>query len=210
MGRGGPLAETCAGRVTVGKYDDSAWPVTGQALAGQRRIDPRAPPVRLNREKETAMKFAGALTLALVAASAEARPLRLNPPKEFDHPYTGYLITQIAKDQDEVRRLCNAKFTQGIAPACSYRVAPDKRNPLGSCTIIMLPEEQLEALGLPLYLIWRHEIAHCNGWPGDHNGARPFYEWATEEVPPAEKATGGGWTRALDPKCYESPPGPGC
>ena len=85
-----------------------------------------------------------------------------------------------------MRRLCNVKFTLlgGLAPACSYRVAPDKRNPLGSCTIVILPEEQLEALGLPHYLIWRHEIAHCNGWPGDHKGALPFEEWAADEAPP--------------------------
>ena len=27
----------------------------------------------------------------------------------------------------------------------------------------------------PLEVNLRHEIGHCNGWKGDHEGARPWY-----------------------------------
>jgi hypothetical protein len=129
----------------------------------------------------------------------QRKPLRLNPPPEYDHPYTGYLIVQTARDQDEVRRLCNTKFTLGVALACSYRREPDTLYPKGSCTVVILPEAQLTAAGLPLDLIWRHEIAHCNGWPGDHKGALPI--WALIHPPdvtpddtdtPTEPPRGGG------------------
>jgi hypothetical protein len=30
-------------------------------------------------------------------------------------------------------------------------------------------------------MVMRHETAHCNGWPGDHPGALPYEEWASDD-----------------------------
>jgi hypothetical protein len=114
--------------------------------------------------------------LANPAAAAGPRDM-LVPPPEFDYPYRGELTIVDALDQEQVRAKCpGAKFTIGVALACAIRW------PL-SCTIVLAPEADLKAAGLPLDLVMRHELAHCNGWPSDHRGARQFHDWA-EEVKP--------------------------
>jgi hypothetical protein len=42
----------------------------------------------------------------------------------------------------------------------------------------MAPDDVITKAGFPPELIKRHEIAHCNGWPGDHRDARVFEDWA--------------------------------
>lgn len=41
------------------------------------------------------------------------------------------------------------------------------------CRVIILADAVIEALGFttPEFVL-RHEIAHCNGWPATHIGAR--------------------------------------
>jgi hypothetical protein len=36
----------------------------------------------------------------------------------------------------------------------------------------MAPDADIIAAGHLPWVVKRHEIAHCNGWPGDHSGAR--------------------------------------
>ena len=43
-----------------------------------------------------------------------------------------------------------------------------------SCLVIYAPDEEIIRFGLSFDIIHRHEIAHCNGWPGDHRGVLPF------------------------------------
>jgi hypothetical protein len=120
----------------------------------------------------------GLLTLALAAAPAAAEPrLLILAPPEYDHPYKGTLTWQMAHDQQQVRDACpKVAFKLGVALACSLRW--EKEN---ACLIVLAPEEDMKKAGLPLEMIKRHEIAHCNGWPADHKGALPFEDWA---VPP--------------------------
>lgn len=114
------------------------------------------------------------LAITLLAAPAAALDYIL-PPKEYDHPYTGRLEVVEAHSQDHVRELCaGTKFGVKIgALACSLRWAD-------RCQIVVAPDA-IKAKGFALHAVMRHEIAHCNGWPGDHKGALPYEEWATDE-----------------------------
>jgi hypothetical protein len=130
----------------------------------------------------------GSLTLALTlaATSAAAEPNRILPPIEYDHPYGGELTIFQAKDQAQVRTMCPyAKFPPIGALGCALR------HPNGSqCWVILAPAADLVAAGYTTELAKRHEIGHCNGWPGDHGGALPYEEWGatdktdTPTVPP--------------------------
>jgi hypothetical protein len=106
-------------------------------------------------------------------AAVKPPPLRLNPPEHYDHPYNGPLVVTVARDETHVRELCpSAKFTLGVALGCSVRHVTE------GCWVVLAPEAVISAAGFPPELVKRHEIAHCNGWPADHRGARPFVDWA--------------------------------
>jgi hypothetical protein len=121
------------------------------------------------------------LALALIATPATAgstkpRDMRLVLPPEYDHQYDGELVI-VDANQQLVRDKCpNAKYTLGVALGCAHRGAT-------YCWIYLAPKVDMKAAGFPRDLILRHEIAHCNGWPGDHRGARPFEDWAQDPVP---------------------------
>ena len=130
------------------------------------------------------MRTAIALTaLALAATAADGKPLQLMPPPEYDRPYTGQKLDMVeARDQDHVRQLCpRAVFGITIgALACSMRHSAD------NCTIIMSPAA-IKAAGVPMDVVFRHEVAHCNGWSADHKGALFYDEWAEAPGPKLPK-----------------------
>lgn len=109
--------------------------------------------------------------------------LRLIPPPEYDHPYTGQLTVVQARDQDHVGQLCpGVKFGPELgALACSYA---DRL----SCTIVISPDAYLKAKGLHRGLVMNHELAHCNGWPGNHPGALPYHDWGLPDLDALEEA----------------------
>jgi hypothetical protein len=124
---------------------------------------------------KTAIALLALAIAAAAGAAADQTPLRLIPPKEYDHPYTkGTLIVSIASRQEEVRQACpGAPFHPQIgALGCSYAKASF------GCWVVLAPPEVITAAGFPPELVRRHEIAHCNGWPADHSGARVFVDWA--------------------------------
>jgi hypothetical protein len=117
------------------------------------------------------------------AAAQSTPPKRelLVPPPEYDYPYKGELVVRHVS-QKEVREACpSAKYTLGVALGCAHRWPT-------SCHIILAPEADMKAAGYPPELVLRHEIAHCNGWPGDHPGARPFWDWADISSDPVMNA----------------------
>jgi hypothetical protein len=99
--------------------------------------------------------------------------LYLTPPLEYDHPYSGELITVVVDSQDKVRELCpGAKFNPNIgAIACARRGINSDQ---GKCWIIIANDELITSLGHIPDRVRDHEIAHCNGWPADHRGALAF------------------------------------
>jgi hypothetical protein len=89
------------------------------------------------------------------------------PPEEFDRPFNGRVIIQEARDSDEVRKLC-PKAAFMIRPlGCSFRIQGTYY-----CGIVKVPDEQIRDAGHDPAIFMRHEIGHCNGWGGDHKGAR--------------------------------------
>jgi hypothetical protein len=135
----------------------------------------------------------GSLTIALplIVTAATAADYIL-PPKEYDHPYAGRVEVIEARDQGHVRELCGpgAKFGKIGALACSQKW-PDR------CRIVVSPSA-LKAAGFALHVAMRHEIGHCNGWPGDHTGALPYEEWVTDDTR-ATRNCGLGVGRPCEP-----------
>jgi hypothetical protein len=85
------------------------------------------------------------------------------PPAEFDHPYTGKLTVLKEDNYVFIRHVCSDTKNP---IACSFRTYDDKTGETLSCLIILGPDVWGDERVL------RHEMAHCNGWPGDHPGAR--------------------------------------
>lgn len=98
----------------------------------------------------------------LIAAAAalclgtSATGSTLEPPARFDHPYDGPVELQYLPKAD-IRRECGQdKFTSG----CAWVEG-------GTChVLIALYTPKVSVARRPVLV--RHEIAHCNGWPGDH------------------------------------------
>jgi hypothetical protein len=99
-----------------------------------------------------------------IAQHAVIKPLAVLPPVEYDRPYTGTLVTTRTQDQAQTRYLCQP-IPFPLALGCAYRF------PTG-CWVIISPDNVIAAAGLSFDIVTRHEIAHCNGWPPDHRGAR--------------------------------------
>ena len=103
------------------------------------------------------------------------------PPVEYDHPYSGQLTITRLKTEDEVRERCiGATFNFGRAVGCNLRYVNWR------CDIFIASDEVLATVGLDYETTLRHEIGHCNGWPGDHRGAR----YLNEPYPGAPPPTG--------------------
>lgn len=118
------------------------------------------------------------LWAALVPGRKKREGLRLIPPVQYDHPYDGpgELTVVQASSQDEVRRLCpNAVWPPAGAYGCQMMTS-------SGCYVVIAPETDMKRVGLTKDITLRHEIAHCNGWPGDHRGALPIEDWATDEL----------------------------
>jgi hypothetical protein len=87
------------------------------------------------------------------------------PPVEFDHPYEGNLI-EVRADKDEIASSCPEISRLG----CAWRINSQW------CRIVIANDDIIEAAGLTFEIVRRHEIGHCNGWPGDHQGIPPHIE----------------------------------
>jgi hypothetical protein len=118
--------------------------------------------------------------VAVIAAAwsaAQAQFLYL-PPAEYDHPYGGEL---------KIIRVASQIAAKAACPniprvfSCAL-VAPQK------CVIFLLSDEGLKELGFNPEYVLKHEIAHCNGWPGNHRGARTEAEYERAHQVDAEAA----------------------
>lgn len=91
------------------------------------------------------------------AGSQVPRPGPQDPPSRYDYPYPGKLRTFMGPESF-IRRNCGL-----WAWACTMEPAG------GVCTIY------IQELGPKVNLagqkaLIRHEVGHCNGWPGNHPG----------------------------------------
>jgi hypothetical protein len=97
-----------------------------------------------------------------VQAVPAIKPIPL-PPVEFDHAYGGQLVVTKFNDYSLIRMICKDVPT---AIACSYRTYKTASGEPISCLILLGPKVHNDERAL------RHEMGHCQGWPGDHPGAR--------------------------------------
>lgn len=93
------------------------------------------------------------------------RAILVLPPLEYDHPYHGRTMTVTEKSQDEIRQACPKVPFTNTALACTFIRQT-------SCDILIAPEAEIKAAGYSKNLVLRHEVGHCNGWSGKHDGAR--------------------------------------
>jgi hypothetical protein len=92
------------------------------------------------------------------------------PPAEYDHTYNGALQITIAATDAELHARCRfdpETIKNKYMMACAT-------HPNGGCHVIMLPDDVIRATGWTTGLLLRHELAHCNGWPGDHPNIRAY------------------------------------
>ena len=73
------------------------------------------------------------------------------PPPRFVHPYMGHLEVRYVP-YEVANDIC--PFSQG-ARGWGCAIVRD-----GSCLVILVDGASEDVL--------RHEVAHCNGWPGEH------------------------------------------
>jgi hypothetical protein len=115
---------------------------------------------------------------------------RIFPPAEYDHYYEGDLTIKIVDTLQELHDICQLEGTKLLA--CSTRNH-------SSCIIVMVRDEIMRQRNWTTGMLLRHEMGHCNGWPGDHPGERaiswPTTHWAPEaqrvKIPlPTERPTG--------------------
>jgi hypothetical protein len=98
----------------------------------------------------------------------------LIPPPEYDRPYTGTLTIERVTDPAAVQMLC-PNLGGGEHFGCA-KVAKD----LSWCNVYIVSDafinkrsnEVTTLFGHSYENFLQHEIAHCNGWPGDHPNAR--------------------------------------
>jgi hypothetical protein len=101
------------------------------------------------------------------------------PPIEYDHYYEGDLTIIVVDTIEEIRAICNL-------PLSPYLLACSKRN-ARSCVIHMVADSVMRTKGWTTGLLLRHEIGHCNGWSGKHEGERALSMPTTHWVPANER-----------------------
>jgi hypothetical protein len=121
---------------------------------------------------------------------------RVFPPAEFDHAYTdGPTIMITMSDVNAFKVICTHSLFNGIkypAVGCAYMLKK-------ACLVIMASKDAALRMGLNVHKDdtgVRHEIAHCNGWAGDHLGGRtreqagraPYNVMAKTDCDVAQKA----------------------
>jgi hypothetical protein len=90
------------------------------------------------------------------------------PPVEFDYPYTGkHLTIETVATREELKPICGNAFTKWTL-ACAFSYGNT------FCRIVIVEESIIKAYGWTKELVMRHEMGHCNGWPKDHPGERPY------------------------------------
>lgn len=103
------------------------------------------------------------------------------PPEQYDHFYDGDLTIKIVPDLVSLNAACSIDpDKQPNVLACAWHNAK-------SCVIYMVDDRVMREKGWNTGILLRHEIGHCNGWPGDHPGRRALPWPVTHLVPPEER-----------------------
>jgi len=107
----------------------------------------------------------GIAALFLATGTAHAQDLwTFRPSPEYDHPFDGLVMVQRAS-KEYIRKRCPSENSM----ACAIKFY-SKTGTVVACLLILPSDDFLSTLGRELKELYRHEIAHCNGWPGHHDG----------------------------------------
>ena len=98
---------------------------------------------------------------------AEPDDYRILPPAAFDYDFPGVIIEKTATSKDDMAQWCAPNPKASIAMGCSTW-ALRMPNSHKTCWIYYAPDWYLQKYKVSQDAVRRHEIAHCNGWPGDH------------------------------------------
>ena len=101
------------------------------------------------------------LVLIIVLLATPAMAQNVIPPAQYDVLYQGKLTLERSSSQSDIRISCPYSpflFLLG----CSRHIGE------GECYILMADDGFITALGMLPEMVFRHEIAHCNGWPQSH------------------------------------------
>jgi hypothetical protein len=123
-------------------------------------------------EELTLKQMFDRLDAALARAAMPKGPQRLMPPAKYDHAYRGELSVTYVESQKDIVRLC-PKTGFALKLGCAYMTSPQAADgAYAKCRVILVDDGVVRAGGHLPETVYRHEIAHCNGWPDDHAGAR--------------------------------------
>jgi hypothetical protein len=77
------------------------------------------------------------------------------------------LVVIVAQSLDEMAELCYPHPRAGKLLGCSFHFFHSVTSK-PRCYVYIAPEFWLAHNGVTVEQVRRHELAHCNGWPGDH------------------------------------------
>ena len=119
------------------------------------------------------VRFTQATGEAAALQDFEWAYVTVTSPPEYDHPFQGTTQIIYATDQAALKAACRLeKLNPGItALGCRHVVGM----PPQVCVILLPPQKDIEATGIPVAQVIRHEEAHCNGWPVNHPGGIKTY-----------------------------------
>jgi hypothetical protein len=149
-------------------------PMTSATPMPQRYVAPKAAP------GEKCIAYLGSECITANTppnTRATSRPSTWNfhymPPPEYDHPFQGTTEIIYATDQAALKAACRLEKLnpEHIVLGCRHVVG----TPPQACVILLPPQKDIEATGIPVAQIIRHEEAHCSGWPADHPGGMKTY-----------------------------------
>lgn len=87
------------------------------------------------------------------------------PPIQFLHAFAGPLVV-LERPYHEVDAACRS-----LGSTIARKVIACAKTDRGAC-VIVLPQIGAAFDARRRAALYRHELAHCNGWPADHRGAR--------------------------------------
>jgi hypothetical protein len=127
----------------------------------------------------------------------DQKTLTTFPPPEYDHPFSGKLEVHYLDDGAlEIKAHCPANM-YGQRLGCMTINRP------GYCQIYIGPIDELETYGLTDITVLRHEIGHCNGWPGNHPNIRALKPGETRKNWNARQARWKAFVEAREKKYQE-------
>jgi hypothetical protein len=150
---------------------------------------------------------------AFVPAMAATRTVKLPtvtvtykpslPPAEFDKPYEGKLRIWRVNSEQAIRDVCPTLDWSKSAATIACAIGP-KNNPKPFCEVYIVNDQILKRYQTNVWLSLKHELGHCNGWPGDHPKATKVSSITRPEVKLPEETQ---WLRASPPVLCLTPEG---